>query len=77
MAESIHFSTVTEMNIDYPEHPVRMKELQSIVKMSRSWIYSSIKKGEFPKPDYRFGKNSVAWSLKSVIKWLEDHRNNN
>lgn len=77
MAERINFSTVTEMHIEYPEHPVRMKELQSIVKMSRSWIYASIEKGEFPRPDYRFGKHSVAWSLKSIIKWLEDNRNKN
>lgn len=45
-----------------------------LVQMSRSWIYREIKLGHFPSPAYRFGKNSVAWSFREVMAWLESHR---
>lgn len=54
--------------------PLRVGEVCRIVGMSRSWVYMSIKRGEFPGPDYRFGKRSVAWSLASIRRWIESSR---
>lgn len=77
LRKELILSRLQKMNIENLDRPVRMSELTGLVGMSRSWIYSAMARSEFPKPDYRFGRNSVAWSMKVLLKWLEDHRNNN
>lgn len=63
-----------KMEIQVEEKPLRLKGVMELVQMSRSWIYKEMALGNFPTPAYRFGKNSVAWSSRSVLGWLASKR---
>ena len=48
---------------------IRFRELQKKVGASRSTIFRWEKQGVFPQ-HFSLGKNSVAWLLSDVEKWL-------
>ena len=52
---------------------VRLRQLTSIVGLSRSTIYRLVKAGNFPKP-IRIGISSLAWRMDEIHKWI-DSRN--
>lgn len=49
---------------------IRLKEVMAICGMSRSAIYSAIKKGQFP-PQVKLTGRSTAWLKSEVIAWGE------
>jgi len=52
---------------------VRLRQLISIVGLSRSTIYRLVKAGNFPKP-IRIGISSLAWRMDEIHEWI-DSRN--
>ena len=52
---------------------VRLRQLTSIVGLSRSTIYRLVKAEQFPKP-IRIGISSLAWRMDEIHKWI-DSRN--
>ena len=47
---------------------IRLKEVLSICGKSRSSVYASIKKGDFPAP-IKVGGRSSAWVKTEVLQW--------
>ncbi len=55
---------------------LRLPEVKSVTGLSRSSIYLSISKNEFPKP-IRLGIRSVGWSEREIQKWLSSKISSN
>jgi prophage regulatory protein len=55
------------------EKMFRVKDVIKKIPISRSGIWSSVKKGTFPKP-VRIGARSVAWTQSQLDEWLESRR---
>ncbi|GAL13915.1 hypothetical protein JCM19233_4925 [Vibrio astriarenae] len=53
---------------------IRMKELTSIIGVSRGTIYNLIKKGDFPQ-SIQLGTNSVGFLQSEVLAWREERMN--
>ena len=53
------------------DRAVRFPKLKTIVGASRSTIFRWERDGKFPK-HFKLGKNSVAWLLSDVQKWLQE-----
>ena len=51
----------------------RMKNLISIVRLSRSNIYSQVKNGAFPPP-ILLGKRCVGWLQSDIEEWAASKR---
>jgi prophage regulatory protein len=49
---------------------IRIKDVQAICAMSRSSVYESIRKGEFPKPIKLCGR-SAAWVKSEIEEWAK------
>jgi prophage regulatory protein len=49
---------------------VRMRQLTTMVGLSRSSIYVFVSKGLFPQP-IRLGPKAVGWRVNEVEEWLE------
>jgi len=47
-----------------------MSELQKIVSLSRSQIYSLISKDAFPK-QFKLGEKASGWLLSQVLSWMQ------
>ena len=50
---------------------IRLPQLLDMTGGSRSWVYSEIANGRFPRP-IALGKRSVAWLEKEVLEWMEN-----
>ena len=50
---------------------IRLREVLAISGKSRSSIYESIKKGEFPAP-VKLGGRSSAWIRGEVLQWADE-----
>ncbi len=50
---------------------LRLREVESIVGLKKSAIYSWMKKGKFPAP-VRMGTKSVAWKLDDLETWMDN-----
>lgn len=50
---------------------IRLREVLSICGKSRSSIYESIKRGEFPSP-VKLGGRSSAWVQSEVLEWVAE-----
>ena len=50
---------------------VRLKELTTIIGLSRSTIYALIAKGDFPKPLHLTAHTSV-WRLSTIMEWASE-----
>lgn len=48
---------------------LRRREVESIIKLSRSTIYNLMAKGEFPKP-IKLGVRAVGWLESDISDWL-------
>lgn len=47
----------------------RLKTVISIIGLSRSFVYSSIKSGGFPPP-VKIGRRAVGWLKSDIDQWL-------
>ena len=52
---------------------VRIRELTTIVSMSRSYIYELMSTGDFPQP-VRLGPRAVGWRLSDVQAWIDSRQ---
>lgn len=50
---------------------IRFRELQRLIGISRSTVFRWERDGLFPK-HFKLGKNSVAWLLSDIEKWLSE-----
>ena len=48
---------------------LRLREVVSIVGVSRATLYEMIRRGEFPAP-VRIGARAVGWRQSEVQRWL-------
>lgn len=48
---------------------LRRREVECIIKLSRSTIYNLMAKGEFPKP-IKLGVRAVGWLESDISDWL-------
>lgn len=51
------------------------QEVEEITRMSKSWIYLAIKRGEFPAP-IRCGR-AVRWRMAAIREWMVDRQASN
>ena len=53
---------------------LRRKEVEALIGLSRSTIYSSMSRGEFPRP-LKLGRRAVGWQKSDLDAWLtrRDH----
>lgn len=49
---------------------LKLKEIQPIVKLSRSSIYRLMDMNKFPKP-IKIGDRSIAWRQQDIESWLQ------
>jgi len=52
---------------------VKMAELEKICGMSRSTIYSEMRKKRFPA-QVKLSARGVGWSLVEIQKWIKAHK---
>ncbi len=50
---------------------VKLPEVLSITKKSRSAVFADIKRGTFPSP-IRLGVRSVGWTIESIDRWIAE-----
>jgi prophage regulatory protein len=53
-----------------PDRLIRLEELETLVSLKKSSIYSLMKAGKFVKP-IRLSSRCTAWSLNSVQAWIQ------
>ena len=53
---------------------VRMRQLISLIGLSRSTIYVLVSKGRFPVP-IRLGDKAVGWRVNEIEEWLNARPN--
>ena len=47
-----------------------VKDVQELLNVSRSFIYTRMERGEFPKP-LKIGPRAVRWKRADVLAWIE------
>ena len=60
-------------NCDLTVEIIRLKKLISWLNVSRSFIYTQIKSGNFPAP-IRLGQRAIAWRVQDVRSWIESRQ---
>jgi len=48
---------------------LRRRQVEQLVRLSRSSIYAAVAAGTFPAP-VRIGSRAVAWRLAEVLSWV-------
>jgi len=48
---------------------LRRKEVEAMIGLSRSTIYDSMSRGQFPRP-LRIGRKAVGWRHSDISEWL-------
>lgn len=56
-----------------PESLLRLPEVEAVVGMKKSKIYSLLQEGQFPAP-VRLGPRSVRWKASAVSAWIDNLR---
>jgi prophage regulatory protein len=49
---------------------LRRKEVEALVGLSRSAIYASMDRGDFPRP-IQLGRRAVGWRSTDLDRWLD------
>lgn len=57
-----------------PQALLRLKVVEGIVGMSKSWIYEQIARGAFPEP-IRLSTKCSRWRAADVTEWLSKQGN--
>lgn len=50
---------------------LRLRDVQTLTGMSRSWDYAAMARDAFPSP-IRLGERAVGWREADVLSWLSD-----
>ena len=53
---------------------LRRSDVEGLVRLSRSAIYSKMSKGTFPRPK-SIGDGSVRWLKSEVMEWIDQLQN--
>ena len=61
-------------NATTPSRLVRCPEVLDRTGYRKSWLYSLIRRGEFPEP-VRLGARAVAWREADLQTWIESRPN--
>ena len=59
-----------------PESLLRLPEVEAVVGMKKSKIYSLLQEGQFPAP-VRLGPRSVRWKGSAVRAWIDGLKTDN
>lgn len=62
-------------NDQEPLRFLRMKQVTQLTGLSRTGVYLSIQRGEFPQP-IKLGSKSIAWLESEVQGWMCDRAAN-
>ena len=54
----------------------RLKELTSLLGVSKETIYYWIRQGNFPVP-IKLGKRASGWLGEDILKWIEERKRKN
>jgi len=52
-----------------PEQLLRLPEVEAIVGLKKSKVYTLIQEGEFPQP-VKLGARSVRWKASDIYTWI-------
>ena len=66
-------SITTPTTLATPESLLRLPEVEAVVGMKKSKIYSLLQEGQFPAP-VRLGPRSVRWKASAVSAWIDNLR---
>lgn len=50
---------------------IRLEQLLKIVPVSKSWIFKSIKEGNFPA-NFKIGARASVWKQSDIDKWMSE-----
>ena len=70
MAEGHTTTTTTTTTRATAEILLRLPEVEAVVGVKKSKIYSLVQEGQFPAP-VRLGPRSVRWRLTDVQAWID------
>ena len=62
-------SITTPTTLATPESLLRLPEVEAVVGLKKSKIYSLLQEGQFPAP-VRLGPRSVRWKASAVSAWI-------
>ena len=54
---------------------LRMKQVMELTGLSRTGVYLSVERGEFPQP-IKLGCKAIAWVESEVNAWMKDRAEN-
>ena len=63
-------SITTPTTLATPESLLRLPEVEAVVGLKKSKIYSLLQEGQFPAP-VRLGPRSVRWKASAVSAWID------
>ena len=52
------------------ESLLRLPEVEAVVGLKKSKIYSLLQEGQFPAP-VKLGPRSVRWRASAILKWID------
>ncbi len=56
-----------------PNQPIRLESIEQVMERitrRRSWIYSAVRRGDFPQP-VRLSTRCTRWDSREVDRWIE------
>ena len=56
-----------------PNQPIRLESIEQVMERitrRRSWIYSAVRRGDFPQP-VRLSTRCTRWDSSEVDRWIE------
>ena len=56
-----------------PNQPIRLESIEQVMERitrRRSWIYSAVRRGDFPQP-VRLSTRFTRWDSREVDRWIE------
>ena len=68
--QGVHNVTNTIQQARTERGLLRRRQVEELVRLSRSTIYAAVKNRTFPAP-YRIGVRAVAWKISDLETWLE------
>ena len=67
----MHPTTNTTPTATAPaESLLRLPEVEAVVGLKKSKIYSLLQEGQFPAP-VKLGPRSVRWRASAILKWID------
>jgi len=58
-------------NTETTDRFLRLKEVETIIGLKRSWIYDAMDRGDFPR-QVKIGRRAVGWRQTDVDAWLHE-----